>query len=348
MDTLGGAVMRMELGRRVRMVVGLGGALALGVWLGQGGPATDVQAAPPTDPVPLPPSDYSQRVVAYIHGTEPITREELGEYLIARKGADCVELLVNKRIIDRACKEAGIEVSAAEVKAAFEADCTVMGVSRPEFVNRVLKQYGKTLYEWHEDVLRPRLQLQKFCQKRVTVGDEDLRKEFESRYGEKVECRIIIWPKGEEKIALREYDDIRKSEENFARKAANQAISSLAAVGGRIQPMARYSGANPRVEEWAYKLQPGELSELIATPDGTVCIKVDRKLPADAKTKLDEVREQLQKAVFDKKISQEIPVVMKDLREKANPNLILKKGTTSKDLEDEVLKELQQTGGTKK
>jgi PPIC-type PPIASE domain len=339
--------MGREYGRQLRITLGLCGAVALGVWLGRGGAVSDAHAGPPGDQS-TPPSDYSQRVVAYIYGNVPITREDLGEYLIARKGADSVELLVNKRIIEHACREAGIEVSAAEVKAAFEQDCEVMSVKREEFISRVLKQYGKTLYEWHEDVLKPRLMLQKFCQKRITVNDEDLRKEFESRYGEKVECRIIIWPKGEEKIALREFDDLRKGEENFARKAANQAISSLAAVGGRIQPIARYSGAHPKVEEWAFKLQPGEISELIATPDGTVCIKVDRKLPADDKTKLDDVREQLHKAVFDKKISQEIPIVMKDLREKAKPTIILKKATTQKEMEEEVLQELQQTGAIKK
>src|SRR5438034_729289 len=120
MGVHGGVAMRAELRRRVRFAIGLGGALALGLWLGRGGPASHAQAAPPTSPATdTPPSDYSQRVVAYINGNVPITREELGEYLIARKGLDSVELLVNKRIIELACQQAGVEVSAAEVKAAF-------------------------------------------------------------------------------------------------------------------------------------------------------------------------------------------------------------------------------------
>ena len=45
-------------------------------------------------------------MVAYIYGSIPITREDLGEYLIARKGLDTVELLVNKRIIEHACEVA--------------------------------------------------------------------------------------------------------------------------------------------------------------------------------------------------------------------------------------------------
>src|SRR5262245_23828600 len=47
-----------------------------------------------------PGSDYSRRVVAYIFGNRPITREELGEYLIERVGAERLEFLVNRRIIE--------------------------------------------------------------------------------------------------------------------------------------------------------------------------------------------------------------------------------------------------------
>src|SRR5437763_11341700 len=86
----------------------LGCTAALGFWLGRGAPQPAALAAPPTPPPqpaapPAPPSDYAQRVVAYVYGTTPITREDLGEYLIARQGADKVELLVNKRIIEIAC-----------------------------------------------------------------------------------------------------------------------------------------------------------------------------------------------------------------------------------------------------
>src|SRR5439155_19495468 len=70
---------------RVLAAVGLVGAAAVGFWLGRGGPQSAAVAAPPIPPAAPPPSDYTQRVVAYIYGTVPITREDLGEYLIARK-----------------------------------------------------------------------------------------------------------------------------------------------------------------------------------------------------------------------------------------------------------------------
>src|SRR5205823_2082025 len=162
-------------------------------------------------------SDYSQRVVAYVYGTMPITREDLGEYLIARQGSDKVELLVNKRIIEVACQKQGIEVTAAEVEAALEQDLQGVHVNRADFVAKVLKQMGKSLYEWKEDVLKPRLMLTKLCKERIGVTDDDLRKAFEAQYGPRVECRIIIWPKGEDKVALQTFEKIRASEDEFAK-----------------------------------------------------------------------------------------------------------------------------------
>src|SRR5581483_2955106 len=56
-----------------------------------------------------------RRTVAFIYGSTGITREQLGEYLIARFGPDKVLNLVNKLIIERYCAEHGITVTDAEV-----------------------------------------------------------------------------------------------------------------------------------------------------------------------------------------------------------------------------------------
>src|SRR5207249_1798443 len=244
-----------------------------------------------------PTSDYSQRVVAYIHGTVPVTREELGEYLIARYGHDRLEMFVNRRIIEIACQKRGIDVTEAEVNAAIDADCAKVGIERTAFINEVLTRKGKSLYEWKEDVIKPGLMLTKLCVKeeRVHVSDDDLRQAFDAMYGPKVECRIIIWPRNEEKIAMQMYDKLRKSEEEFDRAARSQAMPDLAAVGGRIRPIAHYSGTHPEVEKEAYSLKPGEISRLIVTPQGTVCLKCDKIIPADPEAKFEVAKEAMHK-----------------------------------------------------
>src|SRR5947209_7859931 len=201
---------------RLGVALGLLGSAALGFWLGRG-PQSAVAAPPPPAPSASS-SDYSQRVVAYIYGSMPITREDLGEYLIARHGLDTVELLVNKRIIEHACDKAGVTVSEAEVEAAILADCATIQVKREEFINNVIKKnFGKTIYEWKEDVIKPRLLLTKLVKDQITVADDDLKKAFDATYGEKRDCRIIIWPQTEGRVATQEYEGIRKDEQGFDR-----------------------------------------------------------------------------------------------------------------------------------
>jgi hypothetical protein len=351
--------MGMRIGgrRNAASVFGVAGAAAIGFWLGRGGPESVAVAGPPAPPATPPvanapgsPSDYSQRVVAYIHGTVPITREELGEYLIARYGHDRLEVFVNRRIIEIACQKRGIDVTEAEVNAAIDADCAKVGIERTAFINEVLTRKGKSLYEWKEDVIKPGLMLTKLsvAEKRVHVSDDDLRQSFDAAYGPKVECRIIIWPAGEQKVAMQMYDKLRKSEEEFDRAARSQAMPDLAAVGGRIRPIARFSGTHPEVEKEAYSLKPGEISRLVMTPQGTVCLKCDKQIPADSNVEFEKVKEAMRQEVFEKKVEAESKKLFMTLKDEAKPVLFIKKKTSAEELKRDVEQELKQAGGIQK
>ncbi len=312
-------------------------------------PADPAQPAQPAQPASS--SDYGQRPVAFLHGNEAVTREQLGEYLIARFGAEKLPLLINKLIIEEACRETKppIEVTPAEIEASLASDLKGMGgITQADFVNNILKQYKKTLYEWKEDVIRPKLLLAKLVHDRVKVTDEDIQAAYNAYYGEKVACRMIFWPKGEEKIALNQWATIRGSDEEFQRKATMQANPNLAAHGGEIPPIGHRTVGNDAVEAAAFRLQPGEMSALIDTPDGCVVIRCDKRLPPDTSVSLDSVRAALYKDVFERKVQMEIPKAFAELRERANVNALLadptKPGQSLADSTRQLLKDDQPTG----
>jgi hypothetical protein len=316
-------------------------------WIRGAPPQPVVQASAQTPSSPAPPpsapnasTDNGNRWVAVINGNIPITREEFGEYLIARH-SDQLELLVNKKIIENACKQRGIEVSQAEVDAALAEDLKGLKVNLDLFVNKLLKQYHKSLYEWKEDVIKPKLALTKLCRGRVQISDQDYQAAFQAYYGEKVDCRIILWPKGEEKHAMNAYADLRKSDADFDRIARQQASPTLAATGGQIQPFGRHTTGNDELEKEAFNLQPGEISRLIGTPDGTVVLKCIRRIPADANKKIENERAALEKEIVEKKTQLELPKVFKELQDQAQPKLFLKKYTTEEELVRDVTRELQ-------
>ena len=225
--------MRVRTSRN-RLLLGVAflGLAGLAIFWGRKGSLSEATANPPVPQAaapqePLLPtaasSDYSRRVVAYIYDTIPITREELGEYLIARMGKERLAKLVNTRIIEHVCQEKGIEVTEAEIEADLAETLKGFGVNRNDFVAKLLKQHNMTLYEWKQDAIRPRLLLTKLCRDRVQVTDEDVHNAFESYYGEKLKCRIILWPPAEKSHVFLRYPKLRDSEEEFDRASRQQA-----------------------------------------------------------------------------------------------------------------------------
>jgi parvulin-like peptidyl-prolyl isomerase len=320
--------------RRFGLATGAVALVAGTLWYAHAGtlPWSSPQARPTAAPAAqepaaeqAPDSDYARRVVAYINGSEPITRQDLGEYLIARYGAAKLPLLLNKRVIDQACRDQGIEVTGAEVNAALAEELRSLKLDLKTFVSTLLPRYKKSLYEWQEDVIRPRLLLTKLCRGRVSHTEEEVRQAFEANFGEKIECRMIIWPREDRDEALSEYARLRDSEEAFAARAKAQKGSALAAAGGKLKPFGRNAMADRNVEAAAFKLRPGEVSTLIDTPQGLLLLKCDKRIAPDTTVSLESVRDRLVKEILERKVQAEIAVVVKAIQDQARPQPYLNK-----------------------
>ena len=123
----------------------------------QSKPEVMLKSNPKHLPTTTPPANA---VVAYLHGNQPVTREELGEFLIARFGSEKVEFLVNRASSTAACHrqggghhrgrhrplaEGGSGSGQMQIDGQFEKDCSPNGASR--------------CLSRREDVVRPRLML---------------------------------------------------------------------------------------------------------------------------------------------------------------------------------------------
>jgi hypothetical protein len=341
-------------GWRRRLVFGLAwlGVAGGAYYWGRHGNLPQATAAPPAaqakvEAIPVSdvrPPDYARRPVAFLYGNVTITREDLGEYLIERVGKERLKNLINKRIIEHAAKQRGVEVAPAEITAALSADAAQLGVSPKEFVNQILKRYNKSLLEWQEDVLKPRLLMEKMCRARVSVTREDLAQAYEAHFGEKVDCKIIMWPKSEEKAVMKNWPKIRASNEEFDHFARLQASPSLAAVGGHVKALGHHTTGSERLEKVLFGLRPGEVSEVLDEPEGLVVIKCIGKVPPDTSKTFEQRRPDLEKEVFDKKVAMEIAKLFEELKKQANPRNLME--PASRVVED-VKRELQTDPSTR-
>lgn len=320
--------MRKWLARGLTLLAVGAAAFCWGRW--GTGPRAEAQAPvvqAPVNQVTATPGikvgDYSNRVVAYLYNDSvAVTREELGEYLIARFGAERLDFLVNRKIVEMECAAKGIAVTDAEVEVQLQQDLKDFRLSEKDFVNSILRQYKKSLYEWKEDVIRPKLMIAKLVRPTITVSEDEARKAFDARYGQKVKCRMIVMRKDDPK-RFQVWERARQGKEAFKAEATKQEMQALAATAGEVPPIHMHFG-DSRVERFAFGLKEGEVSQLFDLQDGShVILMCEQHLPADASVRYENERMKLMKDVEELKLAERIPEVVKELRGRANPRLLL-------------------------
>jgi len=275
-------------------------------------------------PQPTPPATgprLGRDIVAHVNNV-PITREELAEELIARKGKQHLELLINRKIIELEAQKEGVTVTAKEIEEDVADVMRGVGAKSPkEFEDKMLRHRNTTYQEYIEDVVRPGILMRKMAEKHVTVTDEDLRKSFEANYGEKVDCRIILIPKESRQLAFKVHAEVRgvKSVEEFMQFARKYNSDQLAATGGQIRPINRHSALG-EVERAAFTMHDGEVSHVMEQPEGYVILYRVKLIPADPSAKFDELREMMHREIKRKKTEQMVRTLFTEMKARVTIN----------------------------
>src|SRR5207244_1006435 len=131
-------------------------------------------------------------------------------------------------------------------------------------------------------------------------------------YGEKVDVRILMYPKSEMKNLFKIHQQACSSDEEFERLVRMQPNEQLRAIGGKVQPIGRFSGNDEKLEKVAFTLRPGEVSELIEVGENEVILKCIGRVPPDRKKIFENEREALKREVADKLTQKAIGDVFKE------------------------------------
>lgn len=276
----------------------------------------DEKATPPAK------ADKPADAVATLNG-EDISRTEFGEYLIRKYGAKEIELFVNKKLIEQTATKAKVNVSEKELDAELAADLKDISVTKDDFVKVVLPKYGKTESEWREDVLRPRLLLAKLPGEELTATDDDLKKLFERKYGEKREVEVFHLPKTDtlnERWAKAVYADGLKNIAHLDPYVVQVSVpgrpDSRTMTFNQDQPA--YGGDKVSKATFAMK-DVGALTELLPVKDGWCVVKLMRVIPAvEGKTFANEKAE-LRTEAEREKVQAGIPKLFAKMKEEAKP-----------------------------
>jgi len=237
-------------------------------------------------------------VAAMINGHE-ITMRELAEECLDRNGIEVLEGMINRRLLEQACKRKKIEVSEADMQAEIERAAMAMGKTKEtrkgEEVADVaawkkdVEENQKISFEvYREQSVWPSAALKKLVGKDVEIDEEDMRKSYEANFGSRVRCRAIvfdrerkaqeIWTRLRDGLASEEFDDLSPEEsaalslKRFAEAASTYSVDQGSHdAQGQIPPIARF-GTDPHMEKEAFSLQPGEMSGVIQVADKFVIL----------------------------------------------------------------------------
>jgi parvulin-like peptidyl-prolyl isomerase len=303
-------------------------------WGGAAGeePAPPKDAAAPRDegaaaraPADGPPSgELAPGVLARLNGRD-IRVDEYAGYLLASLGKSRLDEYIDRLLLEEEAKRLEVAVSPEEVEASVEEriDRTVKGLYKGAKENYLanLARRRTTLEEEKARLRQERyyeLLREKVILKTREVGDDAMRRQFETAYGEdgvKYVLRhiLISWravPGGEPKVAAAGGEPARTKAE--ARERAEKVLKELQAGGDFAQAAKQYSdeprtrdneGRIPTYRKNFYgedfhqavlQLTPERpLSGIVETPRGFHLIQLVEKQV----TQLDSVRAEVEKAV---------------------------------------------------
>lgn len=350
----------MERGRRSGRIVVVAGLAAAG-W-GLLTPPTQAQllrnrnsapaAAPAAKPAATAPTEQPKLVferrladpnepIARVNG-EPITRQQLADECVARRGEEILETLIARKLIDQAIKAGKVEVTPAEVDAEIERVAqSLAGVSREKWLATLAKERKISPAQYSRDIIFPALALRKIATPQVQVTAQDIKDALEAQYGDKLRCRMIML--NSLPVAKEVWEELKKNPSLFEKLAQDKSIDpSTRSVGGMLpDPISRHAyprtvsdaafeqlvdgvkldakGVKSKVEE-KYKPKDGDVSGIIQVTEATwVVLKREGLVPARPYDPKDaDLRKQVHASIFEAKVQERIGELYNDMMQKAS------------------------------
>jgi len=282
--------------------------------------------------IPVNPSEP----IAKVNG-EVITRQQLADECVARKGEEILDTLIARKLIDQAMKAKNITVSAADIDAEIERVAQTIGggMSRENWLRTLHKERGISPVQYARDVIYPSLALRKLALPRITVTPTDYKKAFATSFGPKLRARIILVNQLHAGKAI--WEELKKNPERFEKIAKDDPRSideGTRSLGGMLaEPIRRYSepstvsdaayrdlvDGDPTDSDKSRKPKDGDISGLIQVSKETwVIIKRESLEPGEDRDPNNPVlKQQVMEAIKENKVKEEMGKVYADIAKAA-------------------------------
>lgn len=269
-----------------------------------------------------------------IINNEVITRAQLADEAVARKGEEILETLIARKLIDQALRAQKLEVTAGEVDDEINVVAhKVAGIGREAWLRTLAKERGISPIQYARDIIYPAIALRKLAKDRVQVTEQDKKDAFEAQYGDKLRCRMIMvdsLPKAKEI-----WEELRKNPGGFEKLAMERSMDSGSrSLGGLLaEPISRHAhprtvsesafyqlvDGDPKDKDPSHKPKDGDFTGPIQVAEATwVLLRREGMLPAQSVDQKSEiVQKQLHEMIYEVKLKEAMGEVMVELMRRA-------------------------------
>ena len=233
---------------------------------------TTSRAAPTRTPPPI----GTLKVMAVVNA-EPISRQDLAYQCLRRYGEEVLESLINMQLISESLQSRGIQIADKDVALEIDRIAAKFNLPTDRWLALLREERGFTEEQYRREVVWPMLALRKLSAAEVQVTKEELQRAFESEYGPKVRARMIIVPTLQKAQAV--HAEAIADPRKFGPLAKQHCEdSNIAAASGVIPPIGLHMGS-PEIEQAAFALKKGEISEPIAVANKYVILYCEDRIP---------------------------------------------------------------------
>lgn len=270
--------------------------------------------------------------IAVVNG-EPITRQQLADECVARRGEEILETMITRKLIDQVVRARGVTVTPAEIDAEVERVARAMaGVDAQTWLRSLAKERNISPSQYTRDIIQPSIALRKLAEPQVQVTDQDMKEAYEQQFGEQLTCRMIMLPT--QAVAIQVWEELKKNPEAFEKLAQERSIDQATrSVGGMMpMPITRHAspvadrafkdlvddvpGADPKDPAYeSMKPKDGTVSGVIQVGEAAwVIFRREALAPAQQYDKADKVLAgRMAEAVKDRKVQAKIGEIVEEM-----------------------------------
>jgi len=261
--------------------------------------ATARSEVPARADVPVAAKTGVPDIVAIVNG-EQITREQLADDVVTRYGEGVLESLINKRLITAYCQQHNITVTEQEVAEEIKQIAARFRLPVDHWLKMLQEERHISADQYANEIIWPMLALRKAANQAISVTQEEILAAYESQYGPAVEARLIVcYTQEKAKLAL---EEAKANPGDFGRLAAKYSDDpTSASAHGLVLPIRKHLG-NAKIEEVAFSLKQGEISDIVHVDNQWVILKCEGQVPSRTHLfPLERVKPQIEASVREKK-----------------------------------------------